>query len=409
MPAASGFSPIRSCFLLFIFSLAFEHVTLLWGVNIFTISKGIGYLLALMALLKPTVYFASPPRVFWLFFAYWCVYALRALIRLDFSNDTIGSTFTLFQCVVLFWLSYNMFRFPGMLKATYGALAWSLFVLAALAYLGIITTEYVYYRFDLRQTVLWLNPNELAFLYGVGSLCALAIGGDRTVAFYWRCIMFGVAALLLVPAVETGSRGAMLSFAAGIVALALASTGLTGKIKGIIIVGVIGLTFGYIILSTEVAKYRWSETLIEGKTAGRERIFKNSLEMFLERPLIGWGPTTHLAELANREFFKGEVRDTHNDVLWTLTATGLLGGVFFISGLGYCYWQAWKARRGPLGPFPFALITALLIISMAGTLQKRKIFWVITAIAVSGASLTAENSLKPSRRLVSSPISKFAP
>jgi O-antigen ligase len=121
--------------------------------------------------------------------------------------------------------------------------------------------------------------------------------------------------------------------------------------------------------------------------------------MFLEKPFVGWGPTANTTELANRLGYRGEQRDTHNDILWALTATGLAGGVFFIGGQWLCAWGAWKGRRGSFGPFPFALMLAVLVMGSSGTFQKVKATWIIAAIAVaSGASATGSRASKAVRQ-----------
>jgi O-antigen ligase len=90
-----------------------------------------------------------------------------------------------------------------------------------------------------------------------------------------------------------------------------------------------------------------------------------------------------------------EWRDTHNDLMWVLTATGLAGGVFFIGGLWLCGWGAWKGRRGPAGPLPVALMLTLMVIIMTGSLHRRKPFWLILSMgAASGAAVAGPRSPK---------------
>ena len=112
-----------------------------------------------------------------------------------------------------------------------------------------------------------------------------------------------------------------------------------------------------------------------------------ALEMFKERPLIGWGPVHHLYELGSR--FGVLKLDTHNLYLWLLTETGLLGAIPFFIGLGICWSAAWKARDGIQGILPTAMIVFLLTINMAGTWHNRKLFWIVLAYGLASYSFVA--------------------
>ena len=45
--------------------------------------------------------------------------------------------------------------------------------------------------------------------------------------------------------------------------------------------------------------------------------------MFIQAPIMGWGPGNHIIELGSR--FGRKPLDTHNGYLWVLTETGLAG------------------------------------------------------------------------------------
>ena len=71
--------------------------------------------------------------------------------------------------------------------------------------------------------------------------------------------------------------------------------------------------------------------------------FSAAWEMFLEKPLIGWGPANNISELGSRLGLGSAIGMPHNVYLWLLTETGLLGTVPFLAGL----WLCW--RRGMEG------------------------------------------------------------
>ena len=115
-------------------------------------------------------------------------------------------------------------------------------------------------------------------------------------------------------------------------------------------------------------------------------IYANAIEMISERPLLGWHPITAFRELGRRIGYPGPGRDVHNLFLDLLIGVGLLGAIPFMVGLGLCTRAAWKARAGPFGMLPFALIMSSLAFSMTHTSLTWKAQWLALAIACAAAS-----------------------
>jgi O-antigen ligase len=128
---------------------------------------------------------------------------------------------------------------------------------------------------------------------------------------------------------------------------------------------------------------RWEHTLFKGDLAKRDKIMPRAWDMFLEKPLLGWGPVSNLVELGSREGMPS--RDTHNVYLWVLTETGLLGAIPFFAGLWLSLRAAWRARFGSEGTLPMAMLVCLLIINMGITWHNRKIFWLTMAYVLASA------------------------
>ena len=131
----------------------------------------------------------------------------------------------------------------------------------------------------------------------------------------------------------------------------------------------------------------WSRieaTLDKGSLAKREAIFPEAWGMFVESPVIGWGPVNNMEELGTRV---GEPdhprRDTHNIFLELLTATGLLGAIPFLGGLLLCIRTAWSARSGPQGALPLALIIAVSVANIGANLLYAKLYWFILAYVLA--------------------------
>jgi O-antigen ligase len=78
-------------------------------------------------------------------------------------------------------------------------------------------------------------------------------------------------------------------------------------------------------------------------------------------------------------------RDVQNVILLILTATGIVGFIPFAVGTWLCLTAAWRARRGPEGILPFALVVAMLVMSLSSDWVYLKIYWVVLAYAVASA------------------------
>jgi O-antigen ligase len=107
--------------------------------------------------------------------------------------------------------------------------------------------------------------------------------------------------------------------------------------------------------------------------------------MIRESPMVGWGRTTGFEELGSRIGLEGRI-DAHNFLLYLLLEVGLIGTVPFLTGLGLCLWAAWRARAGPFGILPLALLVSLLATMMTHTGLTAKQFWLFLALALAAAA-----------------------
>ena len=93
-----------------------------------------------------------------------------------------------------------------------------------------------------------------------------------------------------------------------------------------------------------------------GNLAGREQLYPALWTMFLEKPVLGWGPVTNTYELALRIGERDRPhRAAHNIVLELLTASGLVGHSRSWWASGSAAREAWRARDGEHGVLPLAL------------------------------------------------------
>jgi O-antigen ligase len=152
---------------------------------------------------------------------------------------------------------------------------------------------------------------------------------------------------------------------------------------GLIVVLGVGVLAG-LSLQTDMAK-RFETTVNEGNTSGRDLIYIEAAGMVNEKPLMGWGPLHYRYELGNRVGQYGGQRDAHNLYLTLLLEVGIFGAIPFLSGLGLCFWAAWKSRYGLEGSLPISMLVTVLMINMSITWDGRKIFWIILAYTLVSA------------------------
>jgi O-antigen ligase len=197
----------------------------------------------------------------------------------------------------------------------------------------------------------------------------------------------GVLALAIL---QTGSRGALLALAAGLMTFGFGARTLGLKLRNACAVALALGLLTWATYNTDVMRNRLLRSAEKGTLAGRERIYPALWQMFLEKPLVGWGPIANKYELGSRPGQTRVRRDAHNVGLEVLTASGLLGAIPFLSGLGMCFAAAWRARRGSRGSLPLALATAVLVGSMSMNWIAALPFWLVLAYSTaSGAPMPA--------------------
>ena len=123
----------------FIFSLPFEAADIGIGKGYFTLSKMIAYVLIGYSLFNMRLCFQFPHKAFWFFAIYLYVYFNWSVFLEEsaFASQAIKQLFTLFQLLILFWISYNFMRAESTGRGTLLTLAASCVVLAVLQALGV--------------------------------------------------------------------------------------------------------------------------------------------------------------------------------------------------------------------------------------------------------------------------------
>jgi O-antigen ligase len=343
---------------------------------------GVGLILA--ALNEFQVCFSRVPVAFWWFVVYQLAYLLLGVLQE--VNDVWSfapRVLTRVQLLLLLLIAYNLFLDKRTGERTLLVLIISCATLGILMLSGIATVVDP----GGRVSVVGANPNELGMVLSLGVIALIGYAfNQRGRGFVTRALIWASFGLLSAAIISTGSRGALVALVSGILAWGL----LFGSHRQysrhtVLLVAVvcIGIILS-IVYSSDIAMTRWDKALQKGDTAGREKILPASWQMFIERPLIGWGPGNYKSELGLRtgEPYRG--RGAHNLYLYILIETGLAGAIPFFGALWLCLKNAWHSRQGPYGVSPLALLVVVLIANLSGDWFDRKLFWVILAYALAG-------------------------
>lgn len=366
---------VRVAFYLFVMSIPFEIPDrTIVPVDVPTLA---GILFLLTTALNPSACFRRVPAALVWFVAYLWILALSSVVNgAEDSFEVVRLFIAMIQLLLIFWVGVNLLIDPVARRGVLLALAASCAARAAVQVLGIAATSHQVWTGGARVTAFGQNANLSAIILSAGLVAAI---GLRKGLVSWA-----LAGLMGMAIIQTGSRGGLLCAAVGLLAfLWHGSTGwarLRNAAVGLVGIGLLG----WGALHSEMMRNRIEQAAEEGQFAGREQIYPALLDMFAERPVLGWGPINNQYQIARRIGEQKKVRrDAHNLVLELLTTAGVVGALPFLVGLALCVAGAWRARHGSQGALPLALLCAVLMGTISGTWIAGKILWLALAIALA--------------------------
>lgn len=375
---------LQVLFYMFVFSIPLEIISQNLGIgsNQFTVTRMIGAALILAAFGEHTVCFQDIPKAFWYVAIYqWVYLSLGVMQDVNDAASFIPRILTRFQLMLLLLIAYNL-----LLDQQTGQRALLVLILgcATLAMLMILGVSAVKDIGEGRVSIEGANANELGMVLGLGLVALVGYAFQRQDhSLVIRLALWSSLGVLTFAVVSTGSRGALAALVAGLLTWGLCfDRGDWASKFSVLVIAVLCIAaLVWMVYSTDSARSRWENTIQKGDTAGRERIFTASWEMFLDRPLTGWGPVSYGYELGSRTGVS--YRGAHNLYLFLLIETGLLGAVPFFIALGLCLQSAWRNRGGAYGVLPLALLVLMLIANLSGDWLDRKLLWMTLAYALA--------------------------
>jgi O-antigen ligase len=325
-----------------------------------------------------------PGPVLW-FGLYLLTYLFSVMVGGDHVSEAISEFVVVVQGILVLLAAANLMEDHKVATRAMLALVIACSVRAALPFLGLVRTTSVVWTGGERVSALGQNANSAAMILAAGMVALVGLAYGRRETGMARLLLAGALAGLLGFAVlETGSRGGLAALLGGVLVFALAADTLRGLLRNATLAA---FAVSLLVLGTlhlPMMKNRLEDSMRTGNLAGREQLYPALWGMFLEKPVLGWGPVTNTYEVAQRIGERERpLRAAHNIVLELLTATGLVGAAPFLVGVWLCARNAWHARRNGFGVLPLALLCSVLISNMSGDWIASKLIWLVLAYALA--------------------------
>ncbi len=289
--------------------------------------------------------------------ATWPMIGLTALVLISVSGQPFDrETWNLLASK--FIVPFALFHLAGLVFTDESRIRqFEVFALVVLAYLSFTAIAFlcgahflIFPRFILDQSVGWhVDRARGPLLQAVANGVSLNLLGLVAVHAYRRGTLRGAKAALLMTSLPlailaTMTRAVWLSFAGTILALTFLSPHRMlrrGCTALALIVGVLVVVAGLCD-----SQGTFTDRLEErGPVEFREAVYAGSWEMFLERPLTGWGFHRMPGELPRHvSGYDAKVMYPHNTYLELLAEQGVAGLALYL----WLMWELWHLGRGAI-------------------------------------------------------------
>ena len=298
--------------------------------------------------------------------------------------------FMLVQMALACFIAFNIFR-----HLHGGGAYWWFFglgcgVVSVLQVSGLSTPDQV--TEAARVSAFGEDPNSMGNVIGIGILCLLFTASESlqkcaTASVFSQPAGRAVAILsclalpaMLLALVQTGSRGAMLSLAPGL--LVWVASGLklrTIVVKALVAGATAALVMVFVVNSPSID--RWFRLIDHRDTAGRDVLHATTLRMAVEKPVFGYGPVRGWYALGEK--VGDGYRAPHNTYLEALLSGGMVGAILFCGFIGACAVPALRTFLAGRSGLPAGLLTAVVTTCMGLNWDNRKVFWMVLAFCLA--------------------------
>ncbi len=319
-----------------------------------------------------------------------CLILTLSLSSILYENN-IGDINFNFKLLVLvniyLLLKHILFKYPNLKNVFIFSISISS-GLIAIIYTFLIKTKYSFYSSG-RFFMLGENPNSYSTRFVIGTILTLYILISNKIKQKNKFWLVLFLPFLLIQIYISGSRGSIVMLILGLLLLFFnVKMTFNKKLLSIfilILIIIIGSIFLPKIKNLDVStKERLVETIKEKDTSGRTNIWGEAFELFLDKPLLGYGENGYFKEMETKY---GEERDTHNLFLYLLCSGGLVGLLLFLVFIFSSFKLIWKNRK--IIPLEFSLYFSLLffVSKTGGVLTYIPLWCLLGFIAASKQSL----------------------
>ena len=362
----------KALLLILVFLIPYQNV-LLFNINYLFIPMVIFILYFLfglitspeqMLLFKSILLFILPMIILWIL-----LLILNLLYRSsEFYSEIARSYLTRFGTFLSFFVLFvNEVRLDNsILKKIPIVYIFSMLVIFIAFQLGINAV----YSTAGRLVLFGINPNTLGFLSLIAVLFSLNYIFDKQLNHSWR-IFFIVSLFVLVFLIgQTGSRGAIISLAAGVlIYFTLLQRPFRQKILILVPSLMLIALMGFMLLNTGVVRDRFVSEADRGDFGSRKPIWEASWEVIMKKPLFGIGPAQFDKETTN---ILGRYRSQHNEYLRLLGYSGFVGLSLFLFFLYRLFANVFRKGSKCLN---FSLIISLFVASLTFMFAAGSILW----------------------------------
>ncbi|WP_353150639.1 O-antigen ligase family protein [Flavobacterium sp.] len=373
----------RFSLFLFILSLPFEYWDPFGIASFFSVTKmaGFGYAVSAFLIGKDSFDSSIFKYVRILLYLYVLMLVLNMLNYVGINKVSVFN-FTLFQNILLYWLIASDIK-----KQNIQVNSILLYFIVSIVFMSILLLFGIGIGQEFEENVTRItffgnNPNTVGVLAGLAIAFSLYFILNPSKTFQKK----GLLVLIVIPSfvnliILSGSRGALISTV--IVVLFMFIMKKSTFIKKIIFIGLLVVISNYLIdkvKESDLMFTRLTESLEKGSTAGRSDIWEDVIELWKNRPLLGYGATGFETEMI---IIYGSGKDAHNLFLYILVTSGLIGLCIFL------YFIILHMKRA-INSFikGDVLIMVLLIFYLTTVLKSggainNKLMWLLLAIIIS--------------------------
>ena len=384
---------------LLILLLPFEELNTFGGL---TITKLIGLAFFICSMVDPKRFYGSIPSAFIVFALYISIGMIIDIFSFPLEIASFNALVRPLLMCVLMITTYNLSinrKFGHLVMAI--CLSSLIYGIAQLFELGGAATRIEGTVIDGvsadRIAVLGGDENFAACFISLSVLAGIVYGFNlRPSRWRYRLPALATSGIGFCALLKTGSRGGMLALFVGIAAIVLTVAKGTQRLQYALVVALLLGLLSVGAMQSPAFKARIISSVETGETAGRTDIWTESVRLFVDSPIYGFGYRMHQFKLGERTGH--EQRGTHNLFLSVLLGSGLLGLSLFL----YFYCQSFKAiwlhKAEGINAIVFVWFFMALAASLSINTEIAKWFWLLVALAFSAGKSRPAASIWKNRQ-----------